>query len=117
MNSELNNFFTEEQKRVFEPGPHFAQRVMARLVSGAKAAPGIWDFFPHAMKPVMALALALLFAVLAVQILMPVEPGRSAIEAYVKQDMSPREQMLFADPQATPGAAEFEQLMSLEPVQ
>ena len=35
MNSELNNFFKEEQKRVFDPGPYFTQRVMARLARPA----------------------------------------------------------------------------------
>jgi len=118
MNSELNNFFKEEQKRVFEPGPYFTQRVMARLVSGPSGvearAPGIWDVLPNAMRPIVAVALMLLFAVLAIQILMPVEPSRGAIEAYVKQDLSPREQMLFADPQAGAGKAQFEELIVLE---
>ena len=97
MNSELNNFFKEEQKRVFEPGPYFTQRVMARLASGkARLLPSVWDVLPNAMRPILAVALMLLFAVLAIQILIPVEPTRGTIEAYVKQDLSPREQMLFA---------------------
>lgn len=114
MNSELNNFFKEEQKRVFEPGPYFTQRVMARLVPGKAS---LWEALPSAMRPILGVALMVLFAVLAVQILVPVEPAHGAIEAYVKQDLSPREQMLFADPQASAGAAEFEEFMVLEPVQ
>jgi len=119
MNSELNNFFKEERKRVFEPGPYFTQRVMARLASaevGAKIA-GFWDGIPGAVRPVLAVALTLLFAILAVQILVPVEPARGALEAYVGQDLTPRERMLFADPQSAPGTAQFEGLMVLEPEQ
>ena len=118
MNSDLNNFFKEEQKRVFEPGPYFTQRVMARLASAKeKLAPSVWEVLPNAMKPIMAVALVLLFGVLAVQILIPVEPAHGAIEAYVKQDLSPREQMLIADPQAPAGAAEIEEFLVLEPMQ
>jgi hypothetical protein len=62
-------------------------------------------------------ALVLLFAVLAIQILVdPADPVRGPIEAYVRQDVSPREQMLFADPQATAGAAEIEEFLVLEPL-
>ena len=118
MNSELNNFFKEEKKRVFEPGPYFTQRVMARLASGKRVlATGVWDVLPNAMRPIMAVALALLFVVLAVQILIPVEPTHGAIEAYVKQDLSPSEQMLFADAPDGAGAAQIEELILLEPVQ
>ena len=115
MNSDLNNFFREEQKRVFEPGPYFTQRVMARLASGTeRLVPGIWDVLPNAMRPILAVALMVLFAVLAIQILVPVEPAHGAIEAFVKQDLSPREQMLFPDPQAGVGAAQMEELMVFE---
>jgi len=117
MNSDLNNFFREEQKRVFEPGPYFTQRVMAHLASAKdRLAPSVWEALPNAMRPIMGLALVLLFAVLAIQILVPVEPSRGPYEAFVKQDVSPREQMLFADPQATAGAAEIEEFLVLEPL-
>ena len=63
MNSILNNFFKEERKRVFEPGPYFTQRVMARV---SQAVPSIWDVIPRATRPIMALSLVLLFGVLSV---------------------------------------------------
>ncbi len=117
MNSELNNFFKEEQKRVYEPGPYFTQRVMAHLSSAKeRLAPTIWEALPNAMKPVMGVALVLLFGVLAIQILIPIDPPRGPYEAFVKQDLSAREQMLFADPQATVGAAEVEEFLVLEPL-
>lgn len=112
MNSILNNFFREERKRVFEPGPYFTQRVMARL---PERLPGFWDFVPRATRPVMALALILLFGVLAVQMLIPTElPRHGAIEAYLGQDLTPRERMLLAiDP--PPAAIQFEEWTLLEP--
>lgn len=114
MNSTLNNFFKEERKRVFEPGPYFAQRVMSRL---SERVPGVWDFIPRATRPVMALALILLFAVLAVQILIPVEPpSHGPIETYMGQDLTDRERMLLAiDP--PPAAIQFEEWTLLEPTE
>jgi len=94
MNSKLNNFFKEERKRVFEPGPYFAQRVMARV---SQAVPTVWDVIPRAVRPVMALSLILLFGVLSVQIVFPVEPAGTPglIMAYVAQDLTHDELSLF----------------------
>jgi hypothetical protein len=119
MNSELNNFFKEEQKRVHEPGPYFAQRVMAHLASAReRLAPTVWEALPNAMRPLISVALILLFAVLTIQILLPpVEPARGAFEAYVKQDLSPREQLLLADAPEGTSAAQIEELIVLEPLQ
>lgn len=119
MNSELNNFFKEEQKQVFEPGPYFTQRVMAQLASAKeKLAPSVWEVLPNAMRPIMAVALVVLFSVLAVQLFIPpVEPARGAYEILVKQDLSPREQLLLVDPQGSAGAAEIEEFLVLEPLQ
>lgn len=111
MNSQLNDFFKEERKRVFEPGPYFTQRVMARL---SERAPGFWEVIPRATRSVMTLALIVLFAVLAIQILVPVEPTRGPIEAYVGQDLTARERMLFIDPQV-PASIQFEEWALLEP--
>jgi hypothetical protein len=112
MNSPLNEFFREEQKRLFEPGPYFTQRVMARL---SERVPTMWEFVPRAARPVMAVALMLLFAVLAVQILVPVELPRGPIEAYVGQDLNARERMLFIEPASMPAGIQFEEWTLLEP--
>ena len=111
MNSQLNDFFKHEQKRVFEPGPYFTQRVMARL---SERVPSMWEVVPRAARPVMAVALMVLFAVLAVQILIPVEPSRGAIEAYVGQDLSASERMLFINAEM-PAGSQFEEWTLLEP--
>jgi len=96
MNSILNNFFKEERKRVFEPGPYFAQRVMARV---SQAVPSVWDVIPRAVRPVMALSLILLFGVLSIQIVYPVEQAGATgpIMAYVGQDLTQTELSLFVD--------------------
>jgi len=114
MNSQLNDFFKEERKRIFEPGPYFTQRVMARL---SERVPSIWDLIPRAARPVMAVSLMVLFAVLAVQILIPVEPPRGPIEAYLDQDLSARERMLFigGDSAEMPASIQFEEWTLLEP--
>jgi hypothetical protein len=118
MNSELNNFFREEQKRVFEPGPYFTQRVMASLASGKAAlTQSVWDFMPNAVRPVLGVALAVLFAVLAVQILSPVEPTQSAYDTFMRQDLTPSEQLLYTDPQMDPSAAQLDDLILWEPMQ
>jgi hypothetical protein len=119
MNSELNNFFREEQKRVFEPGPYFTQRVMASLASGrAVLTQSVWDFLPNAMRPVLGLAMAVLFAVLAIQILAPVEPpSQSAVYADQMQELSPHEQLLLTDPQMEVSAAQLDDLILWEPMQ
>lgn len=97
MNSTLNNFFKEERKRVFEPGPYFTQRVMASV---SQAVPTIWDVIPRATRQAMALSLILLFGVLSIQILMPVEPKGTPgpIMMYVAQDLTQDELRLFVDP-------------------
>jgi hypothetical protein len=96
MNSTLNNFFKEERKRVFEPGPYFAQRVMARV---SQVVPSIWDAIPRAMRPVMALSLILLFGVLSVQIVLPAETAGTVgpIVAVAGQELTPAEQKFFLD--------------------
>jgi hypothetical protein len=113
MNSTLKDFFNEERKRVFEPGPYFTQRVMARL---SERLPVFWDLIPRATRPVMAVALVLLFGVLAAQILIPVEPPtRGPIETTLfTQDLTAREHMLFIDPQL-PAGVQFEEWTLLEP--
>jgi hypothetical protein len=112
MNSIWNSFFKEERKQVFEPGPFFTQRVMARL--SERVVPGVWEMVPRATGPVLALALVLLFAVLGIQILIPVEPERGAIEAYVGQDLTPSERMLIIG-QQVPASIQFEEWTLLEP--
>jgi hypothetical protein len=114
MNSDLNSFFKDERKRVFEPSPFFAQKVMARLRAKPAFQAGVWEFVPGAVRPVFALALMMLFAVLAIQILMPIEPTRGAIEAAVTSDLSPSEVLLFTGAEAPTSSAYIQELI-LEP--
>ena len=68
-------------------------------------------------RPIMALSLALLFGVLAVQILVPVEPRTPGpIMAVVGQDLTPGEWLLFVDA-TVPSDAQLDELNLLEPVE
>jgi hypothetical protein len=112
----LNNFFNEERKRVFEPGPFFTQKVMARLKDVARSEISLWDAIPGAVRPVFAVALMLLFAVLAVQILVPVEPSRGAIDAAMTSGLTPSEVLLFTGAEAPTNSVYIQELI-LEPGQ
>ena len=115
MNSTLKDFFNEERKRVFEPGPYFAQRVMARV---SQTAPTTWDFIPRATRPVMALSLILLFAVLSAQIVMPAaEPVDSVgpIMANAAQDLTQDELELFVNPSSLSHEVNDLDLLGLAP--
>ena len=114
--TKLDNFFKEERKRVFEPNPFFTQRVMARLREATGSEAGVWEIVPGAVRPVFALALMLLFAVLAIQILVPVEPTRGAIEAAVTSDLTPSEVLLFTGGEAPTNSVYIQELI-LEPGQ
>ena len=117
MNSKWNAFFEAERKRIVEPGPYFVQRVMAH-VGALKTAPlTLWDTVPNAFRAALGVAFAVLFGVLTVHLLFPVEPSRAALEPFGTDSLSSQEQMLIADPQLPTGAAQFEELMVLEPVQ
>jgi hypothetical protein len=114
MNSILNNFFKEERKRVFEPGPYFTQRVMARV---SQAVPSIWDVIPRATRPIMALSLVLLFGVLSVQIVLPAEPAGTVgpIMAVVGQDLTQAEQKFYLDPTGPSDELDDLNLLGLTP--
>lgn len=114
--SRLNNFFAHERRQMFEPGPFFAQKVMARLRETPATRPVVWDAVPGAVRPVFALALVLLFSVLAVQLLMPIEPSRGPIEAAMTSELSPSEVLLFTGAEA-PSSADYIQELILEPAQ
>ena len=110
----LNEFFKEEQKRVFGPDPYFAQRVMARLREQPAAENGVWEMVLTATRPVLALALTLLLALLGIHIFVPVEPGRGLIEAYFSSEVSVGESFLYSDSETPPSHELLEQMMVLE---
>ena len=114
MNSSLNNFFKEERKRVFEPGPYFAQRVMAAV---SQSVPTVWDVIPRAMRPIMALSLILLFGVLSVQIILPAEPAGTVgpIMVVVGQDLTQAEQRFYLDPNGPSDELDDLNLLGLTP--
>jgi hypothetical protein len=87
---------------------------MARV---AQAVPSIWDVIPYATRPVMALSLILLFGVLSLQIIFPVEPAGSTgpILAYVTQDLTQDEFSLFIDTTVLSDQLDDSNLLGLTP--
>ena len=115
MNSELIDFFKEERSRIIEPEPYFAQRVMANLApQTVRPGKGMEEAILAFTSPVLMLALALLFVALAIQILVPVEPTRGAIEAYMSQDLTLSERVLVAGSPTLPTPAQLEEILLLE---
>ena len=114
--SSLNEFFKQEQKRVFEPDPYFPKRVMARLKERSAPEAGLWDTVLTATRPVVALALTLVFALIGIQMFVPVEPVRGMIEAYFSSDVSAGESLLYTDSDA-PSHELLERFMILESFQ
>ena|SRR5436309_1165251 len=114
--SSLNEFFKEEQKRVLEPDPYFPKRVMARLKERSAPEAGLWDTVLTATRPVVALALTLVFALIGIQMFVPVEPVRGMIEAYFSSDVSAGESLLYTDSDA-PSHELLERFMILESFQ
>jgi hypothetical protein len=118
--TDLNQFFKEERKRVVEPGPFFVRKVMARLEREARegrlAARGVWEYVPNASRRVFALALTILFVVLAIQIMVPIEPRRGTIETYMSSGLTPSETLLFTGVEAPTSSVYIEELI-LEPAE
>jgi hypothetical protein len=91
----LQDFFNEERERVFEPGPYFTKRVMARLNDSASRESGIWDAISTSTRPVLAIALVLILCFVAVQTLIPQLPQRGMVESFLEPEQSPAESFLY----------------------
>jgi len=113
MNS-VRDFLAAERKRVFAPGPFFTQRVLARLAQQRAQEAGIWEAIPISTRPVLALALTLIFCFVLVQVIIPQVPPRGMIEAYLDPDQSPAESFLYSEGEV-PSQQEFlDQLIAQE---
>jgi hypothetical protein len=89
MNSDLERFLNAERKRVVEPGPDFAARVVARAAElPARATQGVWDVVPVAARPVFALAIILLMVFVMIQTFVPVVPSEGFVASYLEGERS-----------------------------
>jgi len=111
MNSNLDEFFKKERSRVFEPGPYFTQRVMARLAGqiAAQRENGLWDGVMAGARPVFALAMVLLLGILAVQLFLPVMPDRGPIDAVLAPEQTDGEHLIFTGTE--PSSPELEKMI------
>jgi hypothetical protein len=112
----LKQFFDAERKRVLQPGPFFASKVMARLDEKATRESGIWDIIPGSTRPVFAVALMLMIGFLFAQAFLPQIPQSGLIEAYLEAvDENPAYNFLYTrDGDDVPTEQEFfEQMVGL----
>ena len=111
MNSKLDEFFKSERARVFEPGPYFAQRVMAGLAAhtSVQRENGIWDGVLSGARPIFALAMVLLLAFMAIQLFLPDVPERGPIESVLSPDQTDGEHLIFSG--ADPSSPELEKMI------
>jgi hypothetical protein len=111
MNPKLDEFFKSERARVFEPGPYFTQRVMARLAgqSSAQRENGIWDGVMSGARPVFALAMVLLLAFMAIQLFLPNVPERGLIDVVLSPEQTDGEHLIFTG--ADPSSPELEKMI------
>jgi hypothetical protein len=113
----LREFFNQERKRVFTPGPYFTSGVMARL-NGGRRDSGLWELIPSSVRPVLALALVLIISFVAVELLFPPVPQRGMIEASFEAEQRPGESLIYGEEDELPAGQELlEQLIALEEVQ
>ena len=101
MNPELEKFLNAERRRVVEPGPDFAARVVARAAQLPARAnqirEGIWDAIPVAARPAFALALALIMAFFLIQAVVPAIPHEGLIgSAYIDGEQAD-ESLLYVE--------------------
>jgi hypothetical protein len=110
----LKNFFDSERKRVYEPGPFFTSRVMARL-NGQRVDSLLWEMIPASVRPVLILALVLIIGFMAGELFIPRVPDRGMIEASLESEQSPGEGILYGEDDEVPNGQELlEQLIVLE---
>lgn len=91
----LKDFFDAERNRVFEPGPYFTQRVMARVNDGKYKEAGIWDVISSSTRPVLAVALMLFLCFIAVETFIPQLPQRGMVESFLESEQNPAESFLY----------------------
>ena len=110
----LKDFFDSERKRVFEPGPYFTSRVMARL-NGRHADIPLWEMIPNSVRPVLILALVLIIGFIAGEVVVPRVPNSGVVEASLESEQQPGEGIFYGEDDEVPNGQELlEQLIVLE---
>src|SRR5262245_60732384 len=110
---QLRDFFDEERKRIFSPGPFFAARVMARLTGRNIRETGIWEVVPTSARSVFALALLLVVCFLALEFFIPQIPDREMIEAFLEPEQTAAETILYNEDDV-PAGQDFLEMIGLE---
>ena len=109
------DFFESERKRVYEPGPFFTSRVMARLNGGHRIENALWEMIPSSVRPVLILALVVIIGFMVGEVFVPRVPNRGMIEASLESEQRPGEGILYGEDDEVPNGQELlEQLIVLE---
>jgi len=111
----LRDFFDSERKRVFEPGPYFTSRVMARLNGRHRLESPLWEMIPSSVRPVLILALALIIGFMVGEVFVPRVPNSGMVEASLESEQQPGEGILYGEDEEVPDGQELlERLIVLE---
>jgi hypothetical protein len=110
----LKDFFEEEKKRVFEPDAFFTERMMARLEEASAWKYGIWEIMPNSMRPVLAVALALILCFVTIELFIPQIPQRGVVESFLEPEQSPAESFLYNETDIPARQVVLQQLITSE---
>jgi len=111
----LKDFFDSERKRVYEPGPFFTSRVMARLNGRHRLENTLWEMIPISVRPVLVLALVLIMGFIVGEVFVPRVPNSGMVEASLESEQRPGEGILYGEDDEVPTGQELlEQLIVLE---
>ena len=112
--NQLKDYFDAERKRVFEPDALFTTRVMARLNEDKPQDYGIWDIVRGSTRPALAVALALILCLAAIEMFVPSTPQRGMVESFLEPEQSPADSFLYNDTDVPTRQDVMAQLISLE---
>ena len=91
-------FVTKERRRVFEPDPSFARRVVAQMRPVTRPAALVWDYIPSFARPMVAASTVLLLALISYQLMAPApypDTELGIVDAYLGADADPVEEWLY----------------------
>jgi hypothetical protein len=110
----LRDFFEAEKKRVFTPGPFFAERVMSQLRQRVASEYGLWDMMPGSTRPVLAVALALILCFVVIEFFVPQLPQRGMVESLLESEQTPAESFLYNEADVPARQVVLQQLIEPE---
>src|SRR5262245_47728560 len=100
--SKLSDFFSSERERVLQPSTQFQERMSARLRQGVKRETALWESIAPVTRTTWILALAGILLITALDTLVPREPNRGPVRAYLDMETSSPEHFLYDSHEPSP---------------